>query len=240
MMIPSLVRNLPIVLAFGVSCASPASAQVYTGEAVPVDGDSLEIEGMRFRLFGIDALEARQTCTRRGEAWACGEEAAATLRGLIRNKTVSCDKKDIDRYGRIVAVCTADRRDLSQVMVSMGLAVALPEFTTDYVEWQDLARQRGLGIWAAEFQRPSDFRANDDESRREEAAMLAQEKRRQAARQELARPQRAETSRSGVFYRNCAAARAAGAAPIYRGQPGYRPEMDGDGDGVACEPYHGR
>ena len=31
------------------------------------------------------------------------------------------------------------------------------------------------------------------------------------------------------------AARAAGAAPLYAGQPGYRPEMDGDRDGVACE-----
>ncbi|HEU4743365.1 MAG TPA: excalibur calcium-binding domain-containing protein [Meiothermus sp.] len=40
---------------------------------------------------------------------------------------------------------------------------------------------------------------------------------------------------SGVYYRNCAEARAAGAAPIYRGQPGYRPALDRDGDGVACE-----
>jgi len=40
-----------------------------------------------------------------------------------------------------------------------------------------------------------------------------------------------------VYYPNCSAARAAGAAPISRGEPGYREEMDGDGDGVACEPY---
>ena len=43
-----------------------------------------------------------------------------------------------------------------------------------------------------------------------------------------------------VYYRNCAAARAAGAAPMYRGQPGYRPALDRDGDGVACEPYRRR
>ena len=40
---------------------------------------------------------------------------------------------------------------------------------------------------------------------------------------------------SDVYYPNCAAARAAGAAPIYRGQPGYRPGLDRDGDGIACE-----
>lgn len=38
-----------------------------------------------------------------------------------------------------------------------------------------------------------------------------------------------------VFFPNCAAARAAGAAPLLLGQPGYRPELDRDGDGVACE-----
>ena len=37
------------------------------------------------------------------------------------------------------------------------------------------------------------------------------------------------------YYANCAAAKAAGAAPLRRGQPGYRAAMDRDGDGVACE-----
>lgn len=40
---------------------------------------------------------------------------------------------------------------------------------------------------------------------------------------------------SSVYYPNCKTARAAGAAPIYAGQPGYRPGLDRDGDGVACE-----
>ncbi|GAC57442.1 hypothetical protein GOHSU_19_00470 [Gordonia hirsuta DSM 44140 = NBRC 16056] len=38
-----------------------------------------------------------------------------------------------------------------------------------------------------------------------------------------------------VYYKNCTEARAAGAAPIYRGQPGYSSKLDGDGDGIACE-----
>jgi hypothetical protein len=42
-------------------------------------------------------------------------------------------------------------------------------------------------------------------------------------------------SPSGVVYANCAAARAAGAAPIHVGQPGYSRALDRDGDGVACE-----
>jgi Excalibur calcium-binding domain len=38
-----------------------------------------------------------------------------------------------------------------------------------------------------------------------------------------------------VYYANCTAARAAGAAPLYRGEPGYRAALDRDDDGVACE-----
>lgn len=38
-----------------------------------------------------------------------------------------------------------------------------------------------------------------------------------------------------VAYGNCDAARAAGAAPVYRGSPGYGPHLDADNDGVGCE-----
>ncbi len=38
-----------------------------------------------------------------------------------------------------------------------------------------------------------------------------------------------------VFYANCTAVRAAGAAPIRRGQPGFSSKFDGDGDGIGCE-----
>ena len=37
------------------------------------------------------------------------------------------------------------------------------------------------------------------------------------------------------FYANCDEAKAAGAAPMYKGDPGYRPELDRDKDGIACD-----
>lgn len=40
---------------------------------------------------------------------------------------------------------------------------------------------------------------------------------------------------SSVYYSKCADARAAGAAPLFRGQPGYRSALDRDSDGIACE-----
>ncbi|ACP33371.1 putative secreted protein [Corynebacterium aurimucosum ATCC 700975] len=48
-------------------------------------------------------------------------------------------------------------------------------------------------------------------------------------------PQQQQVQSTSTFYKNCAAARAAGAAPIYSGQPGYGSHLDRDGDGVGCE-----
>nr|WP_255699423.1 excalibur calcium-binding domain-containing protein [Luteimonas sp. Y-2-2-4F] len=41
-------------------------------------------------------------------------------------------------------------------------------------------------------------------------------------------------------FANCAEARAAGAAPVHRGEPGYGAHLDRDNDGIGCEPYRGR
>ena len=44
----------------------------------------------------------------------------------------------------------------------------------------------------------------------------------------------ASTLAASVFYKSCASVKAAGAAPLEKGSPGYRAELDPDGDGVAC------
>jgi len=40
-----------------------------------------------------------------------------------------------------------------------------------------------------------------------------------------------------VHYAGCNDARAAGKAPLRTGEPGSRADMDGEGDGIACEPH---
>ena len=70
--------------------ATPALADV-SGPARVIDGDSLEIQGQRIRLHGIDAPESRQLCYLDGKPWQCGKDAANALaekiahRGLIRD-----------------------------------------------------------------------------------------------------------------------------------------------------------
>jgi endonuclease YncB( thermonuclease family) len=223
---PRLLK--PVVLVAACALLSPAPAQDVSGPARASDGDTLNLTGIPIRLHGIDAPELAQSCTRGGVSWACGREAADRLAVLVAGKSVRCEQRDIDDYGRTVATCRVGGIDLSAAMVDAGLAIALPHFTTAYVANEERARERRLGIWAGEFVRPSDYRAAHPMPRAK------------AVPQAPPRQSYSPPASSGVYYRGCNEARAAGAAPLYRGQPGYRPEMDGDGDGIACEPYRGR
>lgn len=207
--------------------AGAALAQDVSGPARASDGDTLSMTGIAVRLHGVDAPELAQTCERSSSSWPCGRVAADKLASLVAGAAVRCEQRDIDDYGRIVATCRAGGIDLSQAMADAGLAVALPHFSDAYVGTEARAREQRRGLWAGEFMMPADWRAAHPSARPHPAAPVAA-------------PAPRASSPSGVFYPNCRAAWAAGAAPLYRGQPGYRPEMDGDGDGIACEPYRQR
>ena len=47
----------------------------------------------------------------------------------------------------------------------------------------------------------------------------------------------APSASADVHYSGCNEVRAFGKAPLRKGEPGYREDMDGDGDGIACEPH---
>ena len=63
----------------------------------------------------------------------------------------------------------------------------------------------------------------------------AAEQERQAVAQQAQQQQAFVSQPQQGGYRNCREARVAGAAPLYRGQPGYSARLDRDGDGIACE-----
>jgi hypothetical protein len=70
--------------------------------------------------------------------------------------------------------------------------------------------------------------AAEQKAKEEEAARLAAERK---AQEEAA----AKAAAANVYYKNCDAVRAADAAPIRTGDPGYSRKLDRDGDGIACE-----
>ena len=102
-----MLRFLAALLSIAALVANPALADI-TGPATVTDGDSIKIDGKRIRLHGIDAPEQKQSCAHiNGEQRPCGSVATAFMSHLVANQLVTCEQRDVDRYGRIVAVCLA-------------------------------------------------------------------------------------------------------------------------------------
>ena len=124
-----------------------------------IDGDTIEIHGQRIRLHGIDAPEGGQTCLdAAGRNWRCGQRAALALQDLIGRRTITCDERDVDRYGRIVGRCLVGDLDINEWLVAQGLALAYRHYSRDYVAAEDQARSAGRGMWAGSFEPPWEWR----------------------------------------------------------------------------------
>ena len=132
--------------------------QQHTGIPKVTDGDTIRIGKARIRLHGIDAPEAKQTCTAGGKEWRCGFEATNALANIIGENWITCVRKDTDRYGRIVAVCRVGEIDLNAWMVGNGWALAYRRFSLDYVADEIKAMREKRGIWRGQFSPPWEWR----------------------------------------------------------------------------------
>lgn len=143
-----------------VNVAGPRMADVLIGPAQVTDGDSIVVGGVRVRLEGIDAPETKQMCsTADGRPWPCGLTAARTLRSMIGNNEVRCDKRGHDKYGRVLAVCSVGDTVLNEAMVRRGLAWAFVRYSRAYSRVEGIARSERIGIWQGEARPPWEHRA---------------------------------------------------------------------------------
>jgi len=147
---------------FGARPESLAIITRFDGPPARVTGsDTLRVEGERIRLFGIDAPQGGQTCTRAdGRSWPCGAEATAHLKRLVTEAggQVSCVIELRDAEGWAVSTCEADGLDLGAAMVRAGLARACPQYPARYAAEESEASRRGVGLWAGPVEAPWEWR----------------------------------------------------------------------------------
>lgn len=153
------------LLIFGVLIAArlnqqPASSSPETirGAFRVSDGDTLSLNGKRYRLKGIDAPERAQTCGASDARWACGDVARDGLSRLVAGGGTVCHGDEQDRYGRLLVVCKSGEVDLNGRMIEDGLAIAYPSRGVDYRGLEARARQERRGLWSGPFDRPQDWR----------------------------------------------------------------------------------
>ena len=117
-----------------VALAQPA----VVGRGSVVDGDTLEIQGQRY---------------------PCGRRAAFALADFLNQRTVACQARDTDRYGRMVAVCSVGGVEINRWLVEQGWALDFSRYSGGhYQAAQEAARQERRGIWQGRFEPPWEYR----------------------------------------------------------------------------------
>jgi micrococcal nuclease len=197
-----------------------------------VDGDTakVDVDGrtVTLRLIGIDTPETKDP---RKPVQCFGKQASAEAETLLADRRVwieydsSQDHRDV--YGRdLVYVWLDSHRMFNQVMVAEGYA---HEYTYDrpyryrqqFLAAQSEARAGGLGLWSLKTC------AGDTTQRAGVAPPTSVAP--------ITTAPVPTNSAGAVYYSSCSSVRAAGKAPLLRGQPGYRAALDGDHNGVACQ-----
>ncbi len=131
-----------------------------TGTVRIVDGDTLDLSGTRIRLHGVDAPETDQFCgSANAPMWACGAWVTRQVQARFNGQVARCMPVDMDRYGRVVAKCQVQGKDIGAELVQDGLAFAYREYSWDYDLAEKQAAVAGRGLHAAGVQSPKAFRA---------------------------------------------------------------------------------
>ena len=150
-----MTRTIAIAL---IMLVAPAAAETITGNARVIDADTIVIDGERIRLWGLDALELRQTCQGPAMPLPCGSIARDHLIELIHSRPVRCEIRGRGYYGRHLGVCYEGAADLNGALVEAGWAVIDPRYPSMYQAQQDGARAARRGVWATEFEWPWEWR----------------------------------------------------------------------------------
>lgn len=134
-------------------------SQPIVGQALVVDGDTVDIGDTRVRIWGIDAIESGQTCSREGRPWDCARDISFGLSAHLDGQIVTCQPKGSDRYGRVLALCLVRNGDLGAWLVQQGLALDYTEFSGGAYKVQEaVAKTAKRGIWRGDFVPPWEWR----------------------------------------------------------------------------------
>lgn len=133
---------------------------------------------------------------------------------------------------RLVWMTEADSKRVVAAKAAADKAAA-DKVAAEKAEAEKAAAEKAAADKAAADRAASDKAAADKAAADQVAAQLAAEQAAQQAAQQA--QQTVPQAPAAVYYKNCDAVRAAGAAPLYANQPGFRAALDRNSNGVACE-----
>jgi endonuclease YncB( thermonuclease family) len=138
------------------------TSPVLAAEPIVSDGDTLTVDGTKFRLDGIDAPEFNQICLdEKDQEWKCGLAARDALVEWIAKRTVRCDDKGPDKVhpDRRIGICFVEGKELNEWLVRQGWALNFEPYAKGrYLAAQRDAEKNHRGMWKGCFAAPWDIR----------------------------------------------------------------------------------
>ena len=122
------------------------------------DGDTIKINGEKIRFSGIDTPELKQYCVMDDKKNSCGLKAKEILIDKIGDLKVTCIREGKDQYKRTLAECFVNNESLSSFLVRSGYAFAFRRYSKKFIEDENYAKSKKLGMWSMEFDYPWDWR----------------------------------------------------------------------------------
>lgn len=116
------------------------------GKAYVTDGDGLRVAGHEVRFAALDAPEWDQRAKHQDGYWfKHGSRVKSALIRRIGGKHVLVTIEDTDKFGRLVATVTCNRKDIGEWLVREGHAIAAYSDRYNHVERE--ARKAKRGMW---------------------------------------------------------------------------------------------
>jgi hypothetical protein len=202
------------------TATATAVAAVAETVAVPgvtgltLDKATEQLEKLGFKVEAVDTVKGKSIVLKKN--WEVTTQDPANGTQAAKGSTVHLGVRNLDDVAAEKAAAEKAAADKA----------AAEKAAADQAAAAKAAAEKAAADQAAAA------KAAADQAARNAAAELAAD---QAAAQQAAQKAAPVQAPATAYYANCTAAKAAGAAPLYRGQAGYSSSLDRDGDGVACE-----
>lgn len=205
-----------------------AAAKAVAVEEVAVPGvlgltlDKAEeqLEDLGFDVEAVDIVDGKSIIVESN--WQVMSQDPAEGASLAKGSTVNLGVKSLEKIAAEKAAADKAAADkAAAAKAAADKAAAAKKAAADKV-----AADKAAATLAAQ-------KAADQKVAAQKAADAAAAQ--QAAQQAAPKPAPVVQAPPAVYYANCTAARAAGAAPVYSGSPGYGTHLDRDRDGIGCD-----
>jgi micrococcal nuclease len=236
-----IIAFISIILAvFCIHIFAPAAVAHASSSPAKVtnvsDGDTFKValDGRTHtvRIVGVNAPEKKE---------CYGSEATAAMTRLVNGKRVWLERDaqqgDKDKYGRLLRfVWLDDRTSINRQLLLEGFGYEVlyskkpHKYRASFQAAQAEAKAAKRGLWA-----DATCAGKRTKPVQKQVATPPPPPAPAPAPEPVYAAPAPAPAQSGPYYANCTEVRAAGAAPIYPGQPGFRSSFDRDNDGIGCE-----